>query len=416
MTDNSKNQVWRLVAFPTESGFLKKIAIVAVLAVLLAWTCYYFTRDEPETNSYTFVTTPLERGDLKVEINSTGTVKPVVEVLVGSQVSGYIKNLYADFESQVTKGQLIALIDPDTFKAKVEQAKADLLAARASLAKAEVTLIDEIRTLRRKEGLIGRDSISQSDFDAQKTKTEAAEAQVEVEKARIAQAEAKLHEADLQLKYAHIEAPVTGTVTSRSMDVGQTVTAGFQTPVLFKIAEDLTRMQVYTNVDEADIGKIKVGQSATFTVPAFPEKFFVASVTQIRNEPKIEQNVVTYNVILDVTNDELLLRPGMTTNVQILVSEIKDTLMLPDAALMFSPPDNAFLKGKPKISLPQEGRRTVWRLEGKNDLKPYSVKVGIAGPQKTQIFTDELNVGAPIAVEAVSKKKKLTSPGGMIRF
>ncbi len=395
---------------------MKKIVIFSVIAVMLASVLYLFTRDGSDKPEYSFLTTPLERGNLKVEINSTGTVKPVVEVLVGSQVSGYIKDLYADFESRVTKGQLIALIDPDTFKAKVEQARADLLAAKANLAKAEVSFIDEKRTLKRKEGLIGRDSISQSDYDAQKTKTDAAEAQVEVEKARIVQAEARLHEAELQLRYAHIEAPVTGTVTSRNMDVGQTVTAGFQTPVLFKIAEDLTRMQVYTNVDEADIGKIRVGQTAIFTVPAFPEKSFVASVTQIRNEPRIEQNVVTYNVILDVNNDELLLRPGMTTNVQILVTEIADTLMLPDPALMFSPPDAAFPKGKPHFIPPKEGYRTVWRLEGKNELKPVNVKVGITSPQRTQILTDELKAGASIVVEAVLKKKKTGPPGGGFRF
>ncbi len=384
---------------------MKKIILLLVIIICLAGVLFYWTRNDSEGPGYTFLTTPVERGNLKVEINSTGTVKPVVEVLVGSQVSGYIKELYADFESQVTKGQLIALIDPDTFKAKVEQARADLLAAKANLAKAEVTLIDEKRTLKRKEGLIGRDSISQSDYDTQQTKTEAAAAQVEVERARIAQAEARLHEAELQLKYAHIEAPVTGVVTSRNMDVGQTVTAGFQTPVLFKIAEDLTRMQVYTNVDEADIGRIKVGQSALFTVPAFPDKFFSASVTQIRNEPKIEQNVVTYNVILDVDNDELLLRPGMTTNVQILVAEITDTLMLPDAALMFTPPEAAFPKGKPQFPAPKEGHRTVWRLKDKTQLNPVNIKVGVTSPQRTQIFTEELNVGDKIVVEAVLQKK-----------
>ena len=399
-----------------ESQHLKKIVTISVLIILLAGAVYYLTNRESDAPKYTFLTVPLEKGNLKVEINSTGSVKPVVEVLVGSQVSGYIKNLYADFESQVTKGQLIALIDPDTFKAKVEQARADLLAAQANLAKAEVTLIDEKRTLRRKESLIGRDSISQSDYDAQKTKADAAEVQVEVEKTRIAQADARLHEAELQLKYAHIEAPVTGTVTSRNMDVGQTVTAGFQTPVLFKIAEDLARMQVYTNVDEADIGKIKVGQKATFTVPAFPDKFFAASVTQIRNEPKIEQNVVTYNVILDVDNDELLLRPGMTTNVQILVAEIRDTFMLPDAALMFSPPEGAFPKGKPKLPAQKDGHRTVWRLDVKNEPRPVVVRVGVNGPQFTQIFTDELAAGTPIIVEAVSKKKKFVAPGGGFRF
>ncbi len=395
---------------------MKKFIIVITLTVILGSVIFYFMKGDSDKPDYSFVTTPIERGDLKVEINSTGSVKPVVEVLVGSQVSGYIKDLYADFESRVTKGQLIALIDPDTFKAKVEQAKADLLAARANLLKAEVTLVDENRTLRRKESLIGRDSISQSDYDAQKTKADAAEAQLEVEKARIAQAQARLHEAELQLKYAHIEAPVTGTVTSRNMDVGQTVTAGFQTPVLFKIAEDLTRMQVYTNVDEADIGKIRVGQKAIFTVPAFPDKFFSASVTQIRNEPKIEQNVVTYNVILDVDNDELLLRPGMTTNVQILVTEIKDTLMIPDAALMFSPPEAAFPRGKPSVPKPGESQRALWRLVGEGDLKPVVVRIGVSSPQRTQIFSDELKEGDPIVVEATMKRKKSGPHGGGFRF
>lgn len=385
---------------------MKKVIIVVIIVAAAAGIYLALNRNGAEEPEIKYVTVSVEKGTLKAEINSTGTLRPVVEVLVGTQVSGTIKELYADFETKVTKGQLIALIDPDKFQAKVNQARADLEAVEASLNKAQVTLVDERRTLKRKEMLIEGGSISQSEYDTAKTKADAAEAEVGVEKARVAQMKAKLREASLDLQYTRIVAPVNGVVTSRTGDVGQTVTASFQTPVLFKIAEDLKRMQVLTNVDEADVGRVREGQKAEFTVPAFPDKVFTASVSQIRNEPVVEQNVVTYIVVLDVDNDELKLRPGMTANVQILLSEVKDALMVPDQAFRFIP-----VAGEPgveakKLPALKQGQRRVWKLERGNRLTPMAVRAGIAGTERVQIFSDRLNKGDKVVVEEILNKKQ----------
>ncbi len=394
---------------------MKKIIIIAVIAVICVVGYLFYGRASNAVPQTTYVTVPVEKGSLKAEINSTGTIKPRVEVQVGSQVSGTIKKLYADFESEVKEGELIALIDPDTYKAKVGQAKANLLSAKANLEKAEVSLIDQIRTLRRKEELIKSNAISQQDFDSAQTNVDAARAQVDAAKATIAQMEANLEEAELNLKYTNIVAPVNGIVTARNMDVGQTVTASFQTPVLFRIAEDLTLMQVYTSVDEADIGRVKVGQQAVFTVPAFPDETFTASVTQIRNDPQIQQNVVTYNVILDVNNDGLKLRPGMTTNVEIRLSEVQDALKVPPQVFQFSP--RAEKKLTSKIEPPKSGQRRLWKLEADNRPRPINVSIGIVGADRVQILTEDLKAGDPIVVQEVFKKKEGPETSGIrLRF
>lgn len=392
---------------------MRKIGIIT--AIVLVAVVFYFVRgrssvDAPET---TYVTVPVEKGTLKAEINSTGTIKPRVEVQVGSQVSGTIKKLYADFESVVKEGDLIAVIDPDTYQAKVGQARANLLAAKARLAKSEVTLVDQRRTLRRKEELVKTNAISQQEYDTAETNVDAERAQVEADKASLAQMEANLQEAELNLKYTQIVAPVNGVVTARSMDVGQTVTASFQTPVLFRIAEDLKVMQVYTSVDEADIGRVKEGQTAVFTVPAFPDEFFTASVSQIRNDPQVQQNVVTYNVILDVNNDELKLRPGMTTTVRILLTEVQDALMVPDQAFRFSPRQATTVAS----SVPQlkSGERRLWKLEGKSKIRPLNVGIGVVGTERIQVFSDQLKAGDRVVVEAISKKKE-GPQGSALRF
>jgi HlyD family secretion protein len=386
---------------------VKKVAALIIIAVLAAGLIAWMVRapkNEPETK---YLTVPLEKGTLRAEINSSGTLKPMVEVLVGSQVSGTIKALYADFESQVTKGQLIALIDPDMFQAKAEQANADLEAAKAALVKAEVTAADELISHTRNEGLIKQQSISQSEYDKSKARLDAAQAQVLVEKAKVVQMKAKRDEMELQLRYCRIEAPVSGAVVARNMDVGQTVTASFQTPVLFKIAEDLSRMQVHTNVDEADIGRVRVEQSATFTVPAFPDEQFTASVTQIRNDPKIEQNVVTYNVILDVDNRDQKLRPGMTASVTILLSEVKDALIAPEQAFRFTPPVRTTNKdaAQPKLPELKAGERRLWKLEGEDEIRPVTVRTGVSGIEKVQVFSDELKPGDRLVVDVIQNSQ-----------
>lgn len=392
---------------------MKRLVLYILMMVLAVGLYFAFGPGGEAEPEMRYITVPVKRGVLRAEINSTGSLTPLVEVLVGSQVSGTIKDLYADFESRVKKGELIALIDPDRFLAKVRQARADLEAAKATLAKSEVTAEDEARNLRRDEGLIAKGSISQKEYDATKTRSDAAQAQVGVDRARVAQMEAKLHEAELELSYTRICAPVDGVVVSRSMDVGQTVTASFQTPVLFKIAEDLTRMRVYTNVDEADIGRVQVGQVATFTVPAFTDKEFQASVTQIRNEPKIEQNVVTYNVVLDVSNEELLLRPGMTANVRILISEVRDALIIPDQALRFSPAMSSLPKELAELPPLEHGWRRVWKLVDGREIQPVSVQVGIAGLEGTQVIGGDLKREDKVVVEAVIAKKPGPTMRGM---
>jgi HlyD family secretion protein len=392
---------------------LRKIGIIASIVIATLALYLVLGRTSEVAPEITYVTVPVEKGTLKAEINSTGTVKARVEVQVGSQVSGTIKKLFADFESVVKEGDLIALIDPDTYSAKVGQAKANLLAAKARLAKSEVTLVDQARTLRRKADLVKTHAISQQDYDTAETNVDAERAQVEVEKATVTQLEATLQEAELNLKYTQIVAPVNGVVTARNMDIGQTVTASFQTPVLFRIAEDLKVMQVYTSVDEADIGRVREGQTAIFTVPAFPDEFFTASVTQIRNDPQIQQNVVTYNVILDVNNDDLKLRPGMTTTVRILLTEVQDALMVPDQVFRFSPRQETKLTSNlPSL---KSGQRRLWKLEGKNQIRPLNVGIGVVGTERIQLFSDDLKPGDRIVVEAISKKKE-GPQGSSLRF
>lgn len=391
--------------------------VVLFLIPLILYAVHLRLRDNPSETRY--LTSPAERGTVRSQITATGTVRPLVEVLVGSQVSGTVKELYADFESTVQQGQLIALIDPAMFQAAVEEAQADVEAAKAALNQAKVTRADELRTLARRESLIANQSISQSDYDAAKARAERAEAQVLLEQARVKQLEAKLKRAQLQLEYTRIVAPVNGVVTSRTVDVGQTVAATFQAPVLFKIAEDLSRIQVHASVDEADIGRIEPGKKATFTVPAFPGESFAAAVAQVRNEPTVEQNVVTYTVVLQVENKSLKLRPGMTAKVTIILNEAHDALLIPEAALRFKP--DSLMKIRKTSSAPagpsaggafsNKSEQTVWKLTDGQEFSPVKVRLGIQGNDNVQVFSEELKAGDRVVVRATRKR----SPSKHIR-
>jgi HlyD family secretion protein len=321
----------------------------------------------------------VERGSISALVTANGTINPVITVLVGSQVSGTIQKLYADYNSRVKMGQLIAQIDPAIFqaqvsqaKAKVENARAALLNAQADIAsarsniesskanviKARVSVDDTKRNLNRSLELFSRNLIAASDRDSAQTAYDSAVAQLEAAqaqqkaseaqldsaqaklgaaRAQIKQAEAELELAQVNLDHTKITAPVTGIVISRNVDVGQTVAASLQAPTLFTIAQDLTEMQVDTNVSEADIGRVAVGQETTFTVDAFPNLTFQGKVTDIRNAPVTVQNVVTYNVVIQVKNPDLKLRPGMTANASILVARKDNVLRIPNSALRFRP-------------------------------------------------------------------------------
>lgn len=342
------------------------------------------------TGASLFKTVQVTRGDIRSICIATGTVNPITTVLVGTQVSGRVKELYADFNSPVKKGQLIALIDPAPFELQLEQARANLLSARAGLDKARATLREARRNLERKRRLFKNRVIGASEIDAEETNRAVAQAQAGLAEAQVAQAEAAYRLAETNLQYTKIVSPVDGIVISRNVDIGQTVAATFQTPTLFSIAQDLGKMQINTNVDEADIGGIRQGQRAEFVVDAYPDLLFTGTVTQVRNAPVVVQNVVTYDVIITVENPDLKLKPGMTANVSIITDTKTGVLRLPNAALRFRP------EKTPPGFKPQRGQQ-VWVARGA-EAEPVKVKTGITDGSYSELLEGDLDEGRNVIV------------------
>ncbi len=295
----------------------------AVVVALIVVVAGYFWIRKAETEKTTYQTVALDRGDVTVTITATGTLEAVTTVQVGSQVSGTIAKLYADFNSVVKEGDLLAQLDSTFLRASVNQQQANLDRAQAQLNEAQ-------RSYDRTNGLFTRNLGTQADLDAAISNLESA-------KASLRQAQASLDGAKVNLKYSTIRAPISGVVISRNVDVGQTVAASLSAPTLFTIANDLRQMQVQASIDEADIGSIKVGQDVTFQVDAYPEDKFDGTLSQIRLAPVISQNVVTYDVIINVSNPDLKLMPGMTANVTIVVAHAENVLRAPLAAIRFTP-------------------------------------------------------------------------------
>lgn len=377
---------------------MKKIVIGIIILAILGSGAYILFKGEDK--GLNFRTEKVSNGEIVSTVTATGNVNAVTTVLVGTQVSGTIKDIYVDFNSHVKKGQVIAQIDPATFEAQVEQARANLLSAHANLEKALAALLDAKRAMERNRELYPQNMIAKSDLDTSETNYESAKAQVSVAKAQISQAEAALKLSEINLRYTKIVSPVDGTVVSRNVDVGQTVAASFQTPTLFNIAQDLTKMQIDSSVAEADIGRILVDQSVEFTVDAYPEITFKGRVSEIRNAPIVVQNVVTYNVVVKVDNRELKLKPGMTANVSVIVSERKGVLKIPNSALRFRPPDMRNTDTSKDKS--RERGSGVWILEEK---KPKRVKVttGISDGSYTELISGDLRVGQEVIVESLTK-------------
>jgi HlyD family secretion protein len=293
-----------------------------------------------------YKTAKIERGTVTQAVTATGTINPVITVQVGSQVSGIIKRLYADFNSVVKAGQVVALIDPAPFRTVVTQMEANLQNAVGNLARARADLALQKLNFDRAKVLFAQQLNAQQDVDNARTAYETSQANLQIAEAQIKQAQAQLDTAKVNLDYTTIYSPVNGIVISRNVDVGQTVAASFQAPILFLIAKDLTKMQVETNVSESDIGGITEGKSATFVVDAYPKQPFKGIVTQVRNAPINVQNVVTYIVVIGVDNNDLRLRPGMTANVSIIVDRREDSLKVPNQALRFKP---SFARGVSKV-------------------------------------------------------------------
>ncbi len=375
---------------------MKKIIAALVIIAVLAVAGFFWRNSKG--NDLKFRTEKVVRGDITSAVSASGTVNAVTTVLVGTQVSGTVKEIFVDFNSAVKKNQAIAQIDPATFEAQVDQARAGLLLAKANLEKSEASLADSQRSMNRSKELFSKNLIARSDLDTAETNFLAARAQVTASKAQVAQAEAALRTAETNMRYTRIVSPVDGIVVSRNVDVGQTVAASFQTPTLFTIAQDLTKMQIDTNVDEADIGKVSTGMDADFTVDAYPETTFRGKVFQVRNAPISVQNVVTYDVVIQVANPDLRLKPGMTANVSIIISTHGNVLKLPKAALRFSPgtPD------KTRPAARQQKGPGVWILEN-NTPKRITVSTGISDGMHSELLSGDLKEGQEVIVESIGK-------------
>jgi HlyD family secretion protein len=312
-----------------------RLALFAVIALGLVFGVSAYLRGRNGETRYT--TAQPDRGDVVEVVGATGTLQAVTTVQVGSQVSGTIQNLMADFNSVVKKGQVIARLDPSTFEARLGQARANLASARANLERSRAQVTDAKQKFDRARELSAEKLLPESDLETAKATYDGAVAQVKASEAAVSQAEASVNQADVDLAHTVIATPIDGVVINRSVDVGQTVAASFQAPVLFVIANDLTRMQVNASIDEADIGRVKVDQEVSFRVDAHPERTFVGKVEQVRLQPTTVQNVVTYNTIIAVDNAEQLLMPGMTATVSLIVRKAEDVVRLPAAALRFRP-------------------------------------------------------------------------------
>jgi HlyD family secretion protein len=313
--------------------------LLVIAAVGAGAGAYYMRRNgiEPTVN-----TAPVTRGDIIDTVGATGTLQAVTTVQVGSQVSGTILELNADFNSIVRKGQVIAKLDPSLLQAQLEQAKANLARSRADLERNRVELADAQTKYMRAKELAERQLLPLSDLDAAKVAVDAAQAQLVSSQAQVTQAEASLNQNQVNVEHTIISAPIDGIVIQRSVDVGQTVAASLQSPTLFIIAADLTKMQVNASIDEADVGRIRPGQTVTFRVDAYPDQQFEGSVAQIRLQPVVVQNVTTYGTIINVPNPELRLKPGMTANLRVQIATRSDVLRVPNAAIRFRPTNDIF--------------------------------------------------------------------------
>ncbi len=434
-----------------------------------AWRVFTVKADKP---AYLFA--PIDKGDIVLQVAANGTLAAVTTVMVGTQVSGIIDELYADFNSEVKKGQLLAKLNPDLFEAQVQQAEASVRAAeatlnddlasiasaKANLEKAKVDVLDKGRKIKRQKELFDQNLIARDDLDtaqaandaavatqnAAEAQLESAQARFKADQSRLQQAQANLETSKVNLEHTIITSPISGTIISRSVDRGQTVAASFSSPTLFTIGEDLTKMQVNTNIDEADVGRIKTGMEAAFTVDAYPGETFSGTISQIRLAATTVQNVVTYNAIIDVPNPQLKLKPGMTANVKILIEKAEKVLKFPNSALRFKPSlsdlemeaafkrsgeekyyqylksvapagstravrqsSNGFRPGggggpagsgqAPAVRPSNRGRRIpLWILGDDKQIRPVLVRIGLSDGVSTEISEGKLKEGDKIIV------------------
>lgn len=380
---------------------------VLVLMTIVAGVWAYQTWHKPD-DSQRYRTQTLSRGDLSQSVTATGTLNPVRVVSVGTQVSGIVKKLYVDFNDEVKQGQILLELDPDLLNAKLQQSQASLNSAKAKLSLAQ-------SKTQRLRGLFKQGYLSQQELDE-------AETDLAANLAQYAQIQAQVQSDKVNLENTIIRSPVSGVVINREIDEGQTVAASFQTPTLIKIAQDLSKMQINANFSEADLGKLKEGQAATFRVDAFAQRQFDGQIRQIRLNPTTQQNVVTYDVVINVDNPDLALLPGMTAYVDIILEQRNEALLLPNAALRFKPDTSSDKntaanndKNKPRKGTGENrGMAKVYILE-QGKPKEIKVKVGISNGKFTEVLSNELKEGNAVIVND-SQAKNAKNDNAMRRL
>jgi len=445
----------------------KKIIIGAAILVVIVGVVLGLTIFKPgNNNKANYKKEAVTRGDIEALVVTSGTLNPVTVVEVGSQVSGKIAKLYVDFNSQVKEGQLLAELDQSQFLTRLQQNEANYQSAVAGLEKAKITLENLKKKYERSLSLFEKNLISYEEKEAVETDYYGAQSELQSATARLAQAKSTLDSSKVDLTYTIIKSPIDGVVISRNINVGQTVAASFQAPVLFKIANDLSKMQVECSVDEGDIGKVKEGQNVRFTVEAFSQERFTGTVRQVRYSAEVVQNVVTYTTIVEVSNPELKLRPGMTATVSIITGEAKNALRVPNSSLRYTPnltsqemeqiraslsqefsgrggqsaqtgsprpegarrPDaqspgqgqgsQAFMGGEsgfPGGQMRQFGR--VWIEDEKGKLKPIFVRTGVTDNNYTEIVSGNLKEGQEVITGVVSGSSQgFPGPPRMMMF
>ncbi len=370
------------------------ISISALIAVIfVSGFAFYFNKHRDSG----YITVPAKVDTIVEAVEASGTVNPVNTVDIGSQVSGMIKDIYVDYNSKVTKGQLLAQIDPSLFQAQVDKARGDLEAARSNKAKIQAMLVYDKKNYERYKRLYEKNYVAKSDLDLAEATYKSDLAQIAAAQGTINQAQATLNNNLTNLRYTKIVSPVDGIVVSRAVDVGQTVAASFQTPTLFQVAQDLTNMQIEVNVSEADIGKIKKGQEVEYTLDGYADSVFHGKVTEVRIAPTTVSNVVTYTVIVDVDNKDQKMIPGMTANASIITNKSENVICVPTDALKFTPKE---ITGGKKYK--EQG---LWILRNNKPTR-ISIETGAKDSDRTEIISKELKENDRVIISKKGDKDK----------
>ncbi len=391
--------------------------IVIVLA-LLGVAASYLTSEKVTVTQ--FKTTDVEQGDLTVTVTATGDLEPVNQVEVGTEISGTIESVEVDYNDQVKIGQVLVRLNTDQLQAKFRQSKAALDLANAKVQEANATTIETRKKFERSRELAKKGVCSQETCDADEASYKRAVASQASTRAQVAQAKAQLDADQTTLEKAVIHSPINGIVLKRSVETGQTVAASLQAPVLFTLAEDLAKMELHVDIDEADVGQVRVGQEASFTVDAYPEQQFLARILKVYYAPQVVQDVVTYQALLTVDNTKLLLRPGMTATADIVTKKVENVLLVPNAALRFKPPQagtsggsvlSTILPGPRKrapkqrsVDISQSTKQNVW-IQQDGEAVAIPVTIGSTNGRITEIIKGDIKPGMSLLIDVISTSK-----------